>query len=152
LAGAGVGLGLWPSRVDVQPQRPLRVLDQRELAILVAVASRMVTAKGANPLEIAHKIDSAFAVAVPEVQRDFKRLLQLLENALVGALLEGRPRPFTRLDPPGQDGVLDAWRRSRLALRRSGYQALRKLTAAVHYMDPAAWAAIGYPGPPQLPS
>ena len=39
---------------------------------------------------------------------------------------------------------------SHLAVRRSGYAVLRKLTQAAHYAAPEAWADVGYPGPPQL--
>jgi hypothetical protein len=46
--------------------------------------------------------------------------------------------------------VLADWRDSRLAVRRSGYAVLRKLTQAAHYASPEAWADTGYPGPPQI--
>jgi hypothetical protein len=152
LAGAGVGLARWPSRLAVHPRRPLRVLDEREFAVLAAVAARVVTVAGADPAAIAHRIDDDFAVQIPEVRHDFKQLLLLFENALAGALLDGRPRPFTRLEPAAQDAALLAWRDSRIAVRRAGYTALRALTASAHYRDPASWAAIGYPGPPTLPT
>ncbi|MGZ3429573.1 MAG: hypothetical protein ACXVCV_23140, partial [Polyangia bacterium] len=85
-----------------------------------------------------------------EVRADFGKLLLLLENALAGFVLDGRARPFTRLSPDAQDEVLADWRDSRLALRRSGFAALRKLTQAAWYAAPEAWADVGYPGPPQL--
>ena len=90
------------------------------------------------------------ALAPPEARADFGKLLLLFENALAGLVFDGRARPFTRLPPEAQDQVLAHWRDSRLAVRRSGYAALRKLTQAAWYAAPEAWPDVGYPGPPQL--
>jgi hypothetical protein len=151
LVGAGgAGLALYPTKRDYAPKRALKVLDDKRFAILAAVAERTVRAEGADPVEIAHRIDDIFATAVPEAQSDFKQLLWLFENALPGFLLDGRPRPFTRLSPVAKDAALLHWRDSRLAVRKSGYQALRKLTLAAHYSQPTTWASVGYPGPPPI--
>jgi len=147
---ASAGLFAWPTRKSWRPRRALRVLDPREFAVLAAIAARTVVGPGADPISIAHEIDEQFVLQVPEAQRDLKRLLVLFENALMGALFDGRLRPFTHLDAAGQDAVLRAWRDSRLAVRRGGYVALRKMTTAVYYMAADTWDSIGYPGPPQI--
>ena len=59
--------------------------------------------------------------------------------------------PFTRLSPAEQDARLEAWRRSRVALLRSGYQALKRLAHATYYSSPEVYAQVGYPGPPVVP-
>ena len=41
-------------------------------------------------------------------------------------------------------------RYSALALRQQAYHALRDLTNAAFYAEPAAWVALGYPGPRDL--
>jgi len=148
--GGSVGLVAWPSAENAQPRRPLRALNARQFAILAAVAGRMVTAPGADPVTIAERVDAQMATAPPEVRADFGKLLLLFENALAGFVLDARARPFTRLAPAAQDDVLADWRDSRLALRRSGFAVLRKLTQAAHYAAPEAWADVGYPGPPQI--
>lgn len=148
--GGSVGLAVWPTQRMARPRRPLRAFDERQFAILAAVAGRTVQAPGADPVEIAHRVDAQLATAYPEVRADFGKLLLLLDNALAGLLLDGRPKPFTRLSPEAQDDVLVAWSESRLAVRRSGYAALRKLTQASWYAGPEAWAECGYPGPPQI--
>jgi hypothetical protein len=74
----------------------------------------------------------------------------VLESALAGMIFDGRTKPFTRLSPEAQDAVLAHWRDSRLLVRRTGYQVLRKLTCAAHYAQPTSWASVGYPGPPTL--
>jgi hypothetical protein len=150
LAAGGAGLALWPSLLERKPRTPLKALNEKEFAVLAAVASRTVRAEGADPVQIAHGVDDVMARAFPEVRSDFKKLLGLFENALAGLIFDGRPKPFTRLSPEAQDHVLENWRTSRIGVRRAGYQALRKLTCAAHYSQPSCWASVGYPGPPQI--
>jgi len=146
----GLGLGLWPTRQDANPRRALKLLDERGFAILAAIAARTVRVPGADPIEIAHRVDETLSLGVPEARKDFTQLLLLFENALAGFVFDGRAKPFTRLSPEAQDAVLLSWRNSRVALRRGGYHALRKLTLAAHWSNPDHWAAVGYPGPPQI--
>jgi hypothetical protein len=60
----------------------------------------------------------------------------------------GPPRPFTQMDPTEQDAQLDAWRNSRLAVRRTGFQAMKRLCSAIYFGSPETYASVGYPGPP----
>jgi hypothetical protein len=150
LATGGVGLGFWPSRRTYQPQAPLRVLDEREFAILAAIAARVVVVPGARPDTVAQRVDATLDMAPLEAQRDFKRLLLLFENAFFGLAFDGRPRPFTRLSTADQDAVLVAWRDSRITVRRAGYNVLRKALVAAYYAFPDSWAAVGYVGPPRI--
>jgi len=148
--GGGLGLGLWPTRKDATPRRALRALDARRFAIAAAVAGRTVRAPGADPIEIAHRLDDYLVLATPEVRKDILQLLLLFDNALAGLLFDGRPKPFTRLSPEAQDAALLAWRDSKVTVRRAGYHALRKLTLSLHYASPDTWASVSYPGPPQI--
>ena len=63
----------------------------------------------------------------------------------------GAPTPFSRCTPAEQDARLEAWRRSRFALLRSGYQAVKRLADAAYYSSPEIYALVGYPGPPLVP-
>ena len=147
LALGGVGLGLFPSRHLADPTRALLVVPETGFQVLVAVARRTVTEPGADAVAIAHGVDALASHMAREVQGDFVRLLGLFESALAGLLLDGRALPFTRLPADAQDAVLARWRSSSLALRRGGYQALKKLTCLAHYMTPSSWAEIGFPPP-----
>jgi hypothetical protein len=147
---ATAGLGLYPTREPFLSVRPLRFLDKRQFAILVAIAARTVEISDEDAALVAHRVDELLVVQSPEARRDLKRLLYLFENALCSALFDHRLRPFSRLSPKEQVAALEAWRDSRLVLRRAGYQALRKLTQAAYYSDPATWSQVGYPGPPTL--
>jgi len=141
-----------------QPRGPLRLLSQAEYSVLAAVAARIVPGDGAGAgwpsaeaVDCAGKMDALMARVHPDVGRDFRRLLRLFESGLGGALLAGSPRPFTRAAPAEQDARLQAWRTSRLALLRSGYQAVKRLSHATYYASPETFPLIGYPGPPDVP-
>jgi len=143
----GDGLSLYPSRHIAAPTAKLVVVEARAFQVLIAVAARVVTVKGADPVAIAHGVDRMLATVLPELQEAINQLLGLFENALPGLLLDGRMRPFTRLSGDSQDGVLESWRTSRLLLRRSGYQALRKLILSAYYVEESSWAALHYEPP-----
>ena len=65
-----------------------------------------------------------------------KLALRLLESRPVNLLLTGRPVRFSALDPAARERYLLAWGSSRLALRRSAYQAFRRLLSFLAYGDP----------------
>jgi len=149
LAVSGAGLSLWPSLERYRARRALMVLDGAGFNVLAAACARIVPPDG-DAVEIAHRVDETLALGPPEAQADFRDLLKLLENGLLGLILDGRPRPFTRLPPEKQDAALQNFRDSRIVARRSGYHALRKLCLAGYYAGDGTWAAIGYPGPPTI--
>jgi hypothetical protein len=150
LFAGGAGLALFPTRRSYTPRKHLKALDEKRFAILAAVAARIVQAPGVDPVGIAHGIDETIDLWVEENRADFLKLLGLFDNGLAGLILDGHARPFTHLGPEAQDKALEAWRDSRILLRRAGFQTLRKLTAAVHWSNPTNWASSGYAGPPTL--
>ncbi len=150
LALGGTGLALFPTKEVGAPTSPLLALSAKSFQVLVAVAARVVTAKGAKPVAIAHGVDRVLSYALPETQDGIGNLLGLFENALSGLVLDGRILPFTRLSPASQDAVLQSWRTSRIPLRRLGYQALRKLTLAAYYMEESSWGPLDYAPPSGL--
>ena len=150
LALGGIGLAAWPTNKKYRPTRALKVLNDTEFAILASVAARTVGAPNADPVEITHWADDALITNTPDAQKEFKQLLGLFENALAGLLLDGHIGAFTGLSPEKQDAVLLGWRDSSVAVRRTGYTALRKLTHAAYYANPAHWQQVGYNGPPQI--
>ncbi len=154
-AGAGgVALALRPGAPGPPPRTPLRFFTPAEYGLFAIVARRVVPpvagAPSADELDVAGKADGLLARAAPHVQGDLRRLLGLFDDALAAFLLDGRTSPFSRLSAAGQDEALRQWRDSRLSLRRSGFQGLQRLAAALYYSDPRSWPAAGYPGPPVL--
>jgi hypothetical protein len=159
LVGGALPIALRSGVDAVRPRRPLRLFTPHEHAVFAAVAARIVPgddARGsgwpsAEALDCAGKADQLMARVHPAVGAELRQLLHLFENGLGGLLTNLRPTPFTRLSPADQDARLDAWRRSRVALLRSGYQALKRLAQATYYSSPEVYARVGYPGPPDVP-
>jgi Gluconate 2-dehydrogenase subunit 3 len=155
LVCGGAGIALWPTRKGRPPRHTLQLPSPSEHAVLAAAAARIVPQEGEWPstesLDVAEKIDALMATTAPTMGVDFKRLLGLLENGLFALALTGRPTPFTRLSPEMQDHRLEAWRRSRLMLLRSGHAALVRLVHAAYYSSPEVYPLVGYPGPPVVP-
>jgi hypothetical protein len=156
--GGAIPLALRSTRLGPPPRAPLKLFSVEEHAIFAAVAARLVPGDGAGPrwptaeaVDCAGKVDALMARVHPEVGAELRKLLHLFENALVGLAVSGSPTPFTRASPAAQDARLAAWRDSRVAVLRSGYQALKRLAHATYYSSPEVYALVGYPGPPVVP-
>lgn len=156
--GGALPLALRSTLRRGRPLRPLRLLSEDEHAVFAAVAARLAPGDGAGPawptaeaLDCAGKVDALMATTLPEVGAEFRQLLRLFESALFGLVFAGSPTPFSRATPAAQDARLATWRHSRIALLRSGYQALKRLAHATYYASPEVYALVGYPGPPEVP-
>jgi hypothetical protein len=155
--GGGVGIGLRRTRLGPEPRAPLRLFSREEHAIFAAVAARIVPGDSAGAtwptaaaLDCAGKADALLARIHPEAGAELRQLLRLFENGLVGLAFGAHPAPFTISSPEAQDARLEAWRTSRLALMRTGYQAMARLAHATYYSSPEVYALIGYAGPPEV--
>jgi hypothetical protein len=158
VVGGALPLALRSTLVRGKPKRALLLLTEDEHAIFSAVAARFAPGDGAGAtwptaaaVDCAGKCDALMATVLPEVGAEFRQLLHLFESALFGLVFTRSPTPFSRLAPAAQDARLEAWRHSRLALLRSGYQALKRLSHATYYSSPEVYALVGYPGPPEVP-
>lgn len=151
LAVGGVGLSLQPT-VRTAPSEPLKVLDEVEFAILAAVAEALLPGDARRPsaraLSVPEKVDHVLSTMHPADVAEVKQVLRLLENGLMGLLLDGRPATFTGASPSARERVLERWRTSRWTLRRTAYLALAGLCNAAYWTDPRVWASVGYAGPP----
>ena len=92
------------------------------------------------------------SVPSPADRNRLKLLLRMLDNPLVNLLFAGKFAAFTALPAVQREAVLRGYSRSRLTLRRAGFQALKRLVHVAHYCWPVgrrhpAWEATGYPGP-----
>jgi len=136
----------------------LAALDPQAPAIVAAIAS--VLLDGALPAEAAGRaaaVDATVANVAraveglpPSAQHELGQLFALLAFAPTRVAL-ARVTPSWREARPEDVGTMFArFRDSRFTLLRSAYAALHQLVFAAWYGDPAAWTAIGYPGPPEL--
>ena len=155
LAAGGAGFLAFRSGASVPvPTDGLLVFTPAQFAVLDAVARRMVRPRTGWPtvdqVGVARAADRIAARVEPSAQKELQQLLGLFDNRLAVFLFGGRIRPFTLLDGAGQDAVLAEWRDSRIAVRRTGFAALRTLVLAGYYQSPAVWPAVGYGGPPRI--
>ncbi len=138
-------------------------LSPQQRAALTAVC-RTILPEPASDAE-ATALDAATARmeqligAVPDAG-DRKRLLTLLTllgSSLANLLLSGRASGLPDLPRPERERLLLSWARSRIPLRRAGFQALKRLANVAYYCWPTtdgshpAWHAAGYPGPSRAP-
>src|SRR5215472_9423984 len=155
LAAGGAGFLALRGGAEVPlPPDGLLVFSPAQYAVLDAVARRMVRPRSGwatvDQIAVARAADRIAARTEPSAQKELRQLLGLFENGLAGFLFGGRTRPFTRLDGAEQDRVLAEWRDSRIAVRRTGFTALRTLVLAAYYQSPTIWPAVGYGGPPGI--
>ena len=149
--GAGPALG--PGRGA--PPRDLAAAELRRSHARAGRGRRLAPGDGAGPtwptaeaVDCAGKIDALHGHAsIPTWAATSGSLLRLFESGFLGTFIAGSPRPFTRAAPAEQDARLEAWRRSRFALLRSGYQALKRLAHATYYSSPEVYARDRLPGP-----
>ena len=98
--------------------------------------------------------------ADPSQLQQLRWVLRALQSPIANLLLTGRAARFRDRSPADREGVLLAWANSRIAQRRSAFQAFRKLLTFLAYADPGTpgvpnplHAAIGYePDRPPLTS
>ena len=88
----------------------------------------------------------------PNTQEEVRELFSLLNFAPARWLIAGVRQPWSEAGADDIAAFLQGWRLSRWQLLQSAYQALHELIFAAWYAQPAAWPAMGYPGPPLLAS
>ena len=95
-------------------------------------------------------VETAIAGLSPAAQAELSQLFLLLASAPGRTLLAGLGNPWAQATTDEVSAFLGRWRHHRLAMLRSGYQALHDLVAGAWYAMPQAWGPIGYPGPPRI--
>jgi hypothetical protein len=139
------------------PSRPLRYLSPIEYGVFAALSARLVLGDDApagwpstDRIDCAGRLDELLGTLHPRAARELCRLLRIFENGMTGLLATGHPETFSAAAPLEQDRRLEAWRHSRLAVLRSGYEALKRLAHATYYSAPEVFASVGYAGPPGI--
>ncbi len=150
---SSVGVGLQRTRLRALPKEGLRVLGAEDYSILFAIAEVLCPAPGpgvpgATGIDVALLADRALEGAEADVLDGMRTALKIVESALVGALAFEHGKPFTALDRDARARVLDWFRISRIALRRTIYRSFSGFVGSLYYGDPRAWPSVGYPGPP----
>jgi choline dehydrogenase-like flavoprotein len=131
------------------PSAQVATWSTAELATLAAIAETFVRGAATRRANLAA---AALELAAdPEQVAQLRMVLRLLERPIVNRVLGAGFSRFRDLSPAARERYLLTWSTSRLAQRRSAYQALRKLLCFLAYADPGDpgvpnphWARIGY--------
>ena len=155
LLAAGGGWVVWRDVRDADAGFPQH---DRVAGILGAVAPVLLA--GALPADPASRATAIANVITdvktvirgfpPAVRDEVNELFRLLDIRIARRLLTGVANDWRDANPADVDAFLERWRRSRIALLQSGYFALHDLVLGAWYANESAWAALRYPGPPNV--
>ncbi len=131
------------------PAGPPPAWSADELATLGGVAETFVRGAATRRANLAAAVLDLAGDPV-QVAR-LRMALRLFERPSVNLLLGAGARRFRDMPSPERERYLLSWATSRIAQRRSAYQALRKLLTFLAYADPGEpgspnphWLAMGY--------
>ena len=120
-----------------------------DLATLAQLAETFV--RGGSVRRAGLAAEGLAKAADPAQVRQLRLVLRLVQSRLVNLVLTGGPTAFRDLSQPDRERYLLGWANSRVPLRRSAFQAFRKLLTFLAYADPGQGgspnplhAAIGY--------
>ncbi|MEH0167719.1 hypothetical protein [Roseateles microcysteis] len=151
VAGAGVAM-LKPGLVDGGKK-----LSPGGRQIFAAVARAVFDGGLLDPRNEAamksllDRLDQNIAVFPAAVRDELSQVLSLLDTAAGRFALIGLKSDWATVPTAELAGVLDALRLSGSNTRQQIYHALRDLCSVAFFTDPANWAAVGYPGPREIP-
>ncbi len=151
VAVGGAGLALRPTHL-LAPGAPLRCLTDKQFSVLAAVADALLPERDGWPrpgeIGIAEEVDATLACCHPGVRKEMGQVLGLIENALVGLLVDRRFTTFTGSSRERQRRILEGWRHSRSATLKACFLAVHGFVVAAYFNRPEIHALIGYPGVP----
>jgi hypothetical protein len=96
------------------------------------------------------RMESTLGGMPAHVQDEVATLLALLAMPPVRLALACLSSPWDTATTAAVQSSLQSMRVSTVMLRRQAYGALRDLTHAGYFADPATWPRLGYPGPKAL--
>src|SRR5512132_1452829 len=119
------------------PEHAAGRFSEAELATLTLLTATFVP--GADAAQVGDLAAQALVRAADPAQVTQLRLvLRALENPVANLLGGGPARAFSRMSPADRERLLLRWAHSPIALKRSGFQAFRKLIAFLAYSAPGA--------------
>lgn len=139
---------------EVRPHGGPAFFSPSELEILTQVVERMVAslepgAPRVRDTNAVGTIDALCGSLDPSITQPLPTLLRAVDYAPF--VFDLRFERFSRMTPSERDASLEGWMRSRFALRRMAFQALRNLSFLGYYSQEETWPLIGYAGPLRRP-
>lgn len=105
---------------------------------------------GAALAEVVDGVGQAVAGLSATAQAEVGQLFALLAFAPTRILVAKVGPPWPEASVEQIVAFLEDWRYSRFQLLQTGYAALHDLVLGAWYGNPASWARIDYPGPPEV--
>ena len=131
--------------------RHLAFFSDREYSLVSAAAGRITghtgdAGTGGEPVDAALRADTFLSTEDPEIQDQIHLLLTIFGSPVAALLFNLSFSGFLAMDAESQDDYIRGWMTSSLAFRRTGFQALKRLSMSMHYTDERSWEEIGYHG------
>jgi hypothetical protein len=116
-----------------------------------AIAACMIGLNETNeeppgPAAVALRADSFLADADPEIQDQMHLLLTVFSASLFTFLFDFRLSSFLDMNREQRESYTHDWMTSRLGFRRTGFQALKRISLSMYYTDGRSWDGISYHG------
>lgn len=150
--GASVFLGT-ASLLGCTQQTPAsgyQALREDDLPVLLALIPVVLAGTGARDTLVLHSLDHTLAALSPEMLKLTRQLFDVLSLPLTRGPLTGIWGAWSEASPGEVTAFLQRWQDSSLSLLRMGHASLLQLLLMAWYERPEAWAACGYPGPPNI--
>jgi len=140
-------------RVQTARNSAARLLffTQEEYALFSAAAARLTGFPPGAPesketIDAALRADRFLSTEDPEIQEQIHLLLTIFNSSITAFFFNFEFSRFTSMDVQAQDRYLGGWMTSSLAFRRTGFQALKRLSMSMVYTDERSFGEIGYHG------
>jgi len=149
---SALAMGVGQAGCTGYPKTPsgLQFLDEKGYAVMSAFADRVIPGGGAYDIGaketgVVEFFDAYAATDYPEVQKDFKSVISLLEHGPL--FMQFSTKRFTEMTPDEQDTYLEMWETSNSLLIRGAFVGIKKLCMMGFYTNELVWPHIGYDGP-----
>lgn len=129
----------------------LKYFSAHEYLVFQAVADRIIGSpqsggSSAADMGVAQRADQFLSTADAEVQDQLHQLLSVFNAPLFTFLFDFRFSSFLNMSPEDKDSYLEDWMTSYLGFRRTGFQALKRISLSMFYTESRSWPEIGYEG------
>ncbi|MCO7513187.1 twin-arginine translocation pathway signal protein [Pseudomonas guariconensis] len=125
-------------------------LRDDDLPLLHALTPVVLAGTQASPTLVLHSLDHKLAALSPAMLKLTRQLFDVLNLPLTRGPLTGVWGRWENASPAQVSAFLARWQDSSLNLLRMGHASLLQLLLMAWYERPEAWAACGYPGPPNI--
>ncbi|HTY59338.1 MAG TPA: hypothetical protein VMF59_10985 [Bacteroidota bacterium] len=131
--------------------RKLLFFSEEEYAVVSAAAARLTGYTAGDPgsketIDRAQRADQFLSTEDPEIQDQIHLLLRVFNSPIASFFFSFKFSSFSAMDASGQDSYIEGWMTSSLGFRRTGFQALKRLSMSMHYTDERSWPEIGFHG------